>query len=439
MGVCASRFLWDNPEVGGTEAVSSDYFRNILKEEGFTIVNNEKLPYAFYAEYGEGKPVLALLGEYDALPALSQKVSAEKEPVEAGKAGHGCGHNLLGSGSLMAAVAIKRSIEKGAFSGTVRFYGCPEEELLCGKVKMIYYGMFEGVDAALSWHPMSTTQIYDEAFLASAAAKFHFKGLSSHAGFAPELGRSALDAVELMNVGCNYLREHVEDKIRIHYTTDNYGYPPNIVPDKATAWYCLRGPRMDSVTDVLRRIELCAKGAAMMTETEVEVEILSGCTELNPNKAFSDLTFKNMQQVNIPEYTDEELAFAKELQAKLNPALLAKAENAVGAPGKAMVPDVCDRYFSDKNPILASSDSGDVSMIMPMNYFAATCMPIGVAPHTWQATAAVGSSLGEKGMIYAAKVIAGCAYDLYTDPDKLAAIKKEFEDNKPDYTPMYEE
>ena len=262
--------LWNNPESGGNEQKSADMIRELLHHEGFVIVNEEHLPHAFYAEYGSGKPVIAVLGEYDALPGLSQKCQITKEPVTPGAAGHGCGHNLLGAGAVTGAIMIKRFLEQEGIPGTLRFYGCPEEELLSGKVKMAYYHMFDGCDMALSWHPMSANMIYDEGYLASASAKFYFKGKTSHAAFAPERGRSALDAVELMSVGANYLREHVVDKARIHYTTDSGGFSPNIVPDKASAWYFTRAPHISDVKDILRRLTLVAKGAAMMTETEVE-------------------------------------------------------------------------------------------------------------------------------------------------------------------------
>lgn len=439
LGVDSCRFIWNHPEVGGTEVESYAYVKGVMESQGFRIVTNEKVKNAFYAEYGSGSPVIAIIGEYDALPGLSQKISAQMEPVEAGKPGHGCGHNLLGSASMVAAIAVKNHIESGELQGTVRFYGCPEEELLIGKVKMIYYKMFEGCDVALSWHPMSTNQVFDEAYLASAAAKFHFKGISSHAGFAPERGRSALDAVELMNVGCNYLREHVIDHSRIHYTTDNYGYPPNIVPDKASAWYCVRAPHINDVQDILERIHKVAKGAAMMTETEVEMELISGCCEVNPNHTFADLTYTNMQQADMPQYTEEELVFAKELQKTVNPEVLKRDEAVYNAEGTGMDLGIQPRTLYKVTPLNASSDSGDVSQIMPMNLFSTACWPIGAAPHTWQATASNGSSLGEKGMVYAAKILAGCAFDLCTKPNLVKQIQKEFEDNKPNYKPMFEE
>lgn len=318
------RTLWNAPETGGHEERSADLMREVLKNEGFRIVNEEHLPHAFYAEYGSGKPVIAVLGEYDALPGLSQKCATEKEPVTPGAPGHGCGHNLLGSASATAAIAIRRVLEQEKLPGTVRFYGCPEEELLCGKVKMAYYHMFDGCDLALSWHPMYYNMVIDEGYLANASIKFHFTGRASHAAAAPEKGRSALDAVELMSVGCNYLREHVIDSARIHYTTDSGGFAPNIVPAKASAWYFVRAPYMSDVREILARLEKIAQGAALMTETEVSVELEYGCCEMACNHSFADLTHKNLSEAEAPTYTEEELAFARALQAQFDQANLQK-------------------------------------------------------------------------------------------------------------------
>lgn len=434
------RKLWANPETGGNEKKSADYIRGILEKEGFAIVNESHLPHAFYAEYGSGAPVIAVLGEYDALPALSQKCSPEKEPVIPGGPGHGCGHNLLGSASVTASIAIKRILEEEGISGTVRFYGCPEEELLCGKVKMAYYHMFDGCNIALSWHPMYYNMIIDEGYLANASVKFHFTGQASHASAAPEKGRSALDAVELMNVGCNYLREHVIDSARIHYTTDSGGFAPNIVPAKASAWYFVRAPYMADVKEILGRIEKIAQGAALMTETEVTVELEYGCCEMAKNRRFADLTYENLLMAEQPVYTEDEKSFARALQAQLDPANLKKEEKLFGVEGEPLFTGVAPRGLWEKAPLTGSSDSGDVSQLMPMNMFTTTCWPVGCAPHTWQSAAASGSSIGEKGALYAARVIAGTAYDLLTQPTVLEKIQREFaEQDTGTYTPMFEE
>ena len=432
------RTIWENPEVGGNEKASADYFRRLLDAEGFHIINEEHLEHAFCAEYGSGKPVIAILGEYDALPGLSQKVTDKKKPVKAGAPGHGCGHNLLGSAAEVGAIAVKRYLEAEGISGTVRFYGCPEEELLCGKVKMAYYHMFDGCDFAISWHPMSANMVYDNGYLASASAHFEFKGRSSHAAFAPELGRSALDAVELMNVGVNYLREHVTSKARIHYTTDSGGFAPNIVPPRAGSWYFVRAPYISDVKEILARVGKVAEGAALMTETQVEMKVDYGCCEMQENHAFGDLAYENLKEAELPVFDEEEMAFANRLLESVSDADKEKAQKLYETEGKPMVWKLNSRNLYEINPLTASSDSGDVSHMMPMCAISTSCWPASVAPHTWQSAAAAGSSLGEKGALCAAQVIAGIAYDLYNKPEVREDILKEFEEKKDEYTPMYE-
>lgn len=432
------KIIWEHPETGGSEKESADYFRKILGNEGFKIVNEERLEHAFYAEYGSGKPVIAVLGEYDALPGLSQKVTDCKAPVAEGAPGHGCGHNLLGSAAAVGAIAVKRYLETEKISGTIRFYGCPEEELLSGKVKMIYYHMFDGCDFAISWHPMSANMVYDSGYLASASAHFKFKGRSSHAAFAPELGRSALDAVELMNVGVNYLREHVTSRARIHYTTDSGGFAPNIVPPLAGSWYFVRAPYIADVKEILQRIGKIAEGAALMTETEMEMKVDYGCCEMLENHTYGDLAYQNMEEAELPAFDKEDLAFAQRLVDTVPKTDAEKAQKLYDTEGRPMAWKLNDRNLYQANPLTASSDSGDVSHVMPMCVISTSCWPAGVAPHTWQAAAAAGSSLGEKGALSAAQIIAGIAYDLYNDPGKREAVLREFNEKKDDYAPMYE-
>lgn len=438
--LCATtaRHLWENPEVGGTEKESAEYIRRILKEEGFVIVNEEKMEHAFYAEYGVGHPVIAILGEYDALPGLSQKESPVKEPVVAGGPGHGCGHNLLGTASMTAAIAVKRMLEEKNMSGTVRYYGCPEEELLCGKVKMAYYGMFEGCDIALTWHPGTSNLVVDNGQLACAYEKFYFTGTTSHAAFAPELGRSAMDAVELMNVGANYLREHVISSARIHYASDGCGFPPNIVSGKAVGWYAVRAPHMAEVKSILKRIEKIADGAALMTETEVEKRVEYGCCEIRPNHKLSDLTYKNMLEAELPVYTEEELAYAKAVQDTVNPVVVEREKGLLGCTD-VIHSSVAPRDAWKSTPMTASTDAGDVSYLMPMCFFTVANLPFGVAPHTWQSTAMTGTAIGAKNALYAARIMAGTAYDLLTQPVVTAEIIKEFKDANVEYTPMFNE
>ncbi|NLM06500.1 MAG: amidohydrolase [Tissierellia bacterium] len=434
----ASRYMWNNPEVGGEEKLSVDYYKKLFKEEGFTIFEEEKLPTAFYAEYGSGSPVIAVLGEYDALPGLSQKVSTVKEAVVDGGPGHGCGHNLIGAASAVAAIAIKRFLEKNKQEGSVRFYASPEEELLSGKVKMAKLGMFDGADFAISWHPMSYNAVFDKAFLANAAEKFYFKGVSSHAAFAPELGRSALDAVELMSVGTNYLREHVIERARIHYTTDSMGYAPNIVHPFANAWYYVRAPYMQDVKDILPRLEKVAEGAAMMTETEVKKELQSGCYEMLENISFADLVYENMKLADPQDFTKEEEDFAQALMKSEPKEKVDRQRNLCNTGGKALSNSIQPRDFQNVSPMSASSDSGDVSQMMPMCLFTTACWPVGAAPHTWQASAATGHTMAEKGALLAAEVLALTAYDLLTKPEAREIIKKEFDEKKQAYEPMIE-
>ena len=432
----ACRVIWEHPELSGEEKFGAEYYAELLRKEGFRLVVNEHVPNAFVAEWGSGHPVLAILGEYDALPGLSQKASCKREEVTSGGIGHGCGHNLLGAASATGAIAVKRAMEADGLEGTVRFYGCPEEETLCGKVKMIHYGMFDGCDFAFSWHPMSVNMTFDNSYLANASFKFYYTGLSAHAGFAPHAGRSALDAMELTNIGVQYLREHVIDGTRIHYTTDSCGYAPNIVHPEAKSWYYVRAPHMSDVKATVERVKKCAQGAALMTETQVRCEILSGCSEMLTNNAFSDLTYRNLLELEPISYTAEEREFARKIQDTVAMETCARDRKAYACDGP-MYEGVASRNQWAATPMKASTDSGDVSQIMPMNLFTAAAWPLGVAPHTWQATACAGSSIGEKAALWAAKAIAGSAYDVLTMPEERAKITAEFEARKDDnYVPM---
>ena len=422
--------VWKDPETSGNEKESANRFREVLKSNGFEIKEIPGLDHAFIGEYGSGSPVIAVLGEYDALPGLSQKLDTKYDPLEENGPGHGCGHNLLGSAALGSVLAIKKYIEETNTQGTIRFYGCPEEETLVGKVKMIKKGAFDGCDVALSWHPMNVNTAMKKAFLANNSIKFKFQGISAHAAQSPESGRSALDAVELMNVGANYLREHVIEEARIHYTITNAGGAPNIVPKEAESWYFVRAPHRKDVEEITERLIKVAKGAAMMTETEMEYEILGGTYEILPNDMLFDLTYKNMMEVGLPEYTDEELEFAKDIQQTLDPKLIegeVKKFISVENDEKPYIHQgVLEKEKVDSVILSGSSDSGDVSWIMPTNLFLTATWPLGVPAHSWQATSSSGSSQGMKGMLYAAKVFTGIAYDLLNNPSLVEEAKAEF-------------
>jgi len=422
--------IWSNPEISGKEKKSADLFRKVLKDHGFTIREvGCGLDQAFIGEYGTGSPVIGILGEYDALPGLSQTLDTKANPAVKNGPGHGCGHNLLGAAALGGALAAKKYLEETGKEGTIRFYGCPEEELLVGKVKMIKAGAFENCDLALSWHPMNVNAALESAYLANNSIKFKFHGISSHAAQSPESGRSALDAVELMNVGANYLREHVIDEARIHYTITNAGGSPNIIPEEAESWYYVRAPHRKDVDSITERLFKIAEGAALMTETTTEHTVLGGCYHLLPNKVLCDLTYKNMVEIGAPSYTPEELDFAKAIQESLDPDMV-EAEIAKFMSLDDTKPyihqGVLDQEQAKLVVVSGSSDSGDVSWIMPMNLFLTATWPLGVPAHSWQATAASGSSLGSKGMHYAAQIFAGIIHDLLNDPGLVAAAQDEF-------------
>lgn len=426
--------IWDNPEVAETESFAEAEYEKAFKAAGFAFQKIElddpkhSLNHAFVAEYGAGAPVIAILGEYDALPQLSQKAQAAREPVQEGAPGHGCGHNLLGAAGFGAALALKEYLAQSGQSGTIRYYGCPEEETLAGKVKMLLTGCFDGCDVALSWHPMTANAPLPEGFLANNGLKFRFHGISSHAAASPEAGRSALDAVELMNVGANYLREHIPDNARVHYTITNAGGAPNIVPAFAESWYYVRAPHRKDVAEITGRLLDIARGAALMTGTTMDYEVISGCYEYLTNSVMFDLTHQNMLEVPLPAYTDEEMQLAKDLQASLDPSVVEKeAAKMMADTGSAMHTGVIKKEDCGKISMAGSSDSGDVSWNMPMNVLLTAAWPIGTAAHTWQACASSGSALGMRGMLYAAGVFAAMAYDLLNDPALVQSAKAEFE------------
>ena len=323
---------WNNPELAYKEYEAVRLQMDFLRERGFVVTQKEGMPTAFMAEWGAGGPVIGILGEYDALGGLSQAVSAAKEPLREGEPGHGCGHNLLGVYSMLAACAVKEALAAEGKSGTVRYYGCPAEEQLTGKAEMAKLGYFDGTDVSITWHPWDVSTVTDSTMTALFSAKFRFTGRSAHAGATPEAGRSALDAVELMNVGANYLREHMVDQDRLHYVITNGGQAPNIVPAEAEVWYFGRSPSSEELQSLWQRLNKVAQGAAMMTETEVSSQLLGGCYNTLPNKVLNRVLDANLRAFagTIP-FDESELAFAVELQQTLPPAQVAAALAGRGA------------------------------------------------------------------------------------------------------------
>lgn len=420
---------WNNPELAYKEYEAVRLQMDFLRERGFVVTQKEGMPTAFMAEWGAGGPVIGILGEYDALGGLSQAVSAAKEPLREGEPGHGCGHNLLGVYSMLAACAVKEALAAEGKSGTVRYYGCPAEEQLTGKAEMTKLGYFDGTDVSITWHPWDVSTVTDSTMTALFSAKFRFTGRSAHAGATPEAGRSALDAVELMNVGANYLREHMVDQDRLHYVITNGGQAPNIVPAEAEVWYFGRSPSSEELQSLWQRLNKVAQGAAMMTETEVSSQLLGGCYNTLPNKVLNRVLDANLRAFagTIP-FDESELAFAVELQQTLPPAQVAAAlARAVGLSESDRVlasnPLPC---FDSGTFIMGSSDVGDVANIMPTSMLWGCAWPVGVAAHTWQAVASTGSSIGLKGSVQAAKAMAGTVYDLASEPALIDEAKKEF-------------
>lgn len=422
--------LWNHPELSGKEAESCQLMKDILQKHGFAIreVAQEYIPYAFCAEYGSGSPVVAILADFDALPGLSQKVSTQPEPIEEGAPGHGCGHNLIAGSSVGAALAVKDYLEQDGRKGTIRFYACPAEEISAGKAYMLKADAFAGCDVVIQWHPTTTNLAYERAYLAVDSYRFKFHGITSHAAIAPHLGRSALDAVELMNVGANYLREHVIDKARIHYVITNGGTAPNIVPKYAESLYFVRAPLRSDVRDIIRRLKKIAQGAAMMTETTVEIEKVSGCYELLPNTVLRDVAYANMQAVPFPEITPEEDAFFAQMQTSISKVEMESELRKFQLEGPVTVhKGLISNEVADQAVVTASDDIGDVSWTVPTCHFSVAVFPMGSAAHTWCATAASGSSIGFKAQNYAATILALVAQDLFEHPELVEQAKAEFE------------
>ncbi|HSV93923.1 MAG TPA: amidohydrolase, partial [Desulfobacterales bacterium] len=330
--------IWSHPEVAFHERFASELQADFLAKAGFRVRRSiAGMPTAFVAEWGTGTPVIGLLGEYDALAGLSQKRQPSPDPEVEGGPGHGCGHNLLGTGCVAAAVALRRWLEASRARGTVRYYGCPAEERVSGKVFMAREGVFSDLDAALNWHPWGRNMPSKGRAVGVRDLTFRFRGRAAHAGGSPHLGRSALDAVELMNVGVNYLREHVTEKVRIHYVVTRGGELPNVVPEQAESWYFVRALEPEELEEVNARVRKIAEGAALMTETALEVTLNGACSSLLNNHCLADLHFKAMEELGPIGYSADELAFAREVNARFPP------ESARPFEGLRIPPDMRER------------------------------------------------------------------------------------------------
>lgn len=410
--------IWEWAEMGYKEEKSSALLQQTLASAGFTIRKGVAgIPTAFVAEYGSGSPVIGILGEYDALPGLSQKAEAEK--VTAGAAaGHACGHHLFGTASAAAAIAVKDWLARSGQQGTIRFYGCPAEEGGSGKVYMVRAGLFEDLDVALHWHPGDRNDASAGAALANKSAKFRFHGVSAHAAGAPEKGRSALDGVEAMNAMVNLMREHIPERARIHYVITDGGKAPNVVPDYAEVYYYARHSNREVVIDIFDRIVKAAEGAAMGTGTTMDYEMIGGTHELLPNLELQKVMYQNLQKNANVKYSPDEMVFASQIATSLGLETV-DTEMAGGV-----------QPFKTEGRAYGSTDVGDVSFAVPTaGLRIATWVP-GTPAHSWQAVAAGGTGIGVKGMMVAAKTLAASAMDLMSNPDIIARAKEELESRR---------
>ncbi|MEJ7738617.1 MAG: amidohydrolase [Chitinophagaceae bacterium] len=413
--------IWNYAEVRFKEVKSSALLQKALNDNGFQMkIGVAGMPTAFIASYGSGKPVIGMLAEFDALPGLAQEAIPEKKMIEGKIAGHACGHHLLGTGSVAAAIEIKKLLEQQKFSGTIRLYGCPAEEGGNGKVFMVKEGLFNDVDVIMQWHPYDYNKATLKTFLANLNVKFRFKGISSHAGAAPEKGRSALDAVEAMDYMVNMMREHVPQETRIHYVITNGGKTPNVVPDFAEVQYTIRHPKKEEVQKIFERVVKAAEGAGLGTGTTMDYELIGGVHDMLLNYTLAEAMHKNLEKVGGVTYTAEEIAYGKKLQATF---LDASPPIESAAEIKAFKLET----FS------GSTDVGDVSYVVPVvGLNAATWIP-GTPVHSWQAVACGGTEIGIKGMMVAAKAMALTAIDLYINPALIIKANEEFLKAKGDY------
>ncbi len=409
--------IWAFAETALRETRSAKVLADYAERQGFKVERGVAgMPTAFTATYGQGRPVIAILGEYDALPGISQKVSTVKEPFAAGAAGHGCGHNLFGAASLGAAIAIKELIAAGKLKGTIRFYGTPAEEAVGGKVYMARAGQFKDVDVCLAWHPADEIRADTQSTQAIVDFIVEFKGKSAHAAFDPWNGRSAVDALELLTHGINLMREHVKPSVRIHYTIQNGGDVPNVVPEYAKLWCWVRDSKRTGVEEVLARIRKMVDGAAQMVGVEGKLTIQAGDYEMLVNMEGAKLLQSNLTWLGAIQYTSEEQEFARAIQRATG--VEERGANGMVKPMEDPRPD----------PPGGSTDVADVSWNVPTLHLSVTTAPEGAPWHAWPVVACGGMSIGHKGLAYAAKALASTMVDLFDDAKVRDAIQAEFKE-----------
>lgn len=429
--VALSDRVWGMPEIAYTETRSCAEHAAMLEAQGFKITRNlAGIPTAIMGEAGTKGPVIAILGEYDALPGLSQVAGlAEAKPMESGGHGHGCGHNMLGSAALLAATSLKDLIAEGGLEARVRYYGCPAEEGGAAKGFMVRAGCFADVDFAITWHPAAFNRVDEALSLANTRIDYQFHGRASHAAASPHLGRSALDAVELMNVGVNYMREHMPSDARIHYALlDAGGIAPNVVQASAKVRYAIRARDLPGMQALIKRVHKVAEGAALMTETRVEMKVISAVSNLLANTPLEQAMHKCLERLGAPPFDEADRAYARQIQATLSAEDISSAWRRVGIPVK---PDTALCNFvvaldARGEPMIGSTDVGDVSWVVPTVQARIATHAIGSPGHSWQITAQGKSGCAHKGMMHAAKVMAATAVDVVRDETLLARVKADF-------------
>ncbi len=411
--------VWAFAETALREYESAKVLADYAEAQGFRVERGvAEMPTAFIAIYGSGKPIIGIMGEYDALPGISQKASPVKEPLKAGTAGHGCGHNMFGAASLGAAIAVKELIEQGKLKGTIRFYGTPAEEAVGGKIYMARAGLFDDLDVCFDWHPDTEIKANAQSSQAMVDFKVIFKGKAAHAAYDPWNGRSALDGVEAFLHGVNLLREHVKPSVRMHYVIVKGGDVPNVIPEEAEVWMWVRDSKRTGVDEVYQRVQDIAKGSALIAGVDYEVKLNSGTYEILVNRTGAQVMQNNLNLLGPITYTPEEQAFAKQIQI------------ATGVPQKGMDGAVKPLDETRVDPPGGSTDVGDVSWVVPEIGLVAPTAPLDAPWHSWAVVACGGMSIGHKGMIYAAEALALTMVDLFENEQLRAAVRLEFIERK---------
>ncbi|MEM8527151.1 MAG: amidohydrolase [Bacteroidota bacterium] len=413
--------IWALAETAFEETESSALLADYAKQQGFKVERGvANLPTAFIASYGSGKPIIGILGEFDALPGLSQKVEPTKQPLEEGKSGHGCGHNLFGAGSLGAAIAVKEWMEANKIQGTIRFYGTPAEEKYFGKLYMGREGLFSDLDVCLDWHPGAETRANVQSSQALVDFIVEFEGQAAHAALDPWNGKSALDGLEFFTMGLNYMREHVKPTVRIHYQIQHGGDVVNVVPDYARVWTRVRDAKRVEMEDVYQRAKEIARGAAIMADVDYKITLVAGLHELIVNRTGAAAMQANLELLGDIQYTEAENTFGRGIQA------------ATDKPQTGMDAIIRPLERTREYPNGGSSDVGDVSWQVPQIGLSVTTAPKGTPWHSWAVVACGGMSIGHKGLIYSSKAMGMTMVDLFENPDLVKAIQAEFKERRGD-------